>query len=937
MSENVNDSLRDSAETSAKSAKVAAEAAKKIKKGKTLSKGAALATKAISGKALVIVVGVVLVFVVLISLVNATPSVVWNSLFHVDPSINPVKSSKIERSLNADSMIKEEEEWAALVSSYLTDSHEAAYDRIRQKCKKDGVDFDATSANIIDSYDFLGSDLAKSQGVQYQNEQTIYDTLKSKGYSRNSALAILSSMSYLTGVKVDYGFDSEDGGGTTSKNEDSNTEVGAFKFSKASFSKWVMKTYPETKNNPTAVKNQMLIASVQADYFDYLMKESLSKKNLTTFKKSKNTKTSIKTLCVNFSQLGKAENKKKEKDIYNASEVFSSKHLIGNLGDDSSGNKNTAQTDSASSDKKENANSRTKQILGKIKSRKDYPKSISSNKKAAEAAYKKNKKNIDSAYRALISAKLSPSAAAGILGNAWQESHWNTTVISGDGYGSQGIIQWTGGRKSKMKSWIKSNGGNWKDITWQAKFAAYEIRQGSESKSFSSYKRNVTSYVGDSFFRTKALGSYSNFASSDDPIATTVNYCACIERCLISASNMKNRYAGTEVILEQCGGIKADASGDPNNTGAGSRQMATILAALSVKEDQLFSIPAKIENIEKDMKTGSKIFGLTGSIIDVLDHALGNNGNVSDYERELAKKEVKPSDADYVQVMKAKSKVRTAERIKNGESYKKDASKLGSRVGAVVGGWIEIQRHPDPKADLKKYMEGKNDILYDVVYGDIVTNDDGKKVYASVEIRPATTDTISRSVFGLDPDAMYQTEDGIPIADKSVTNEMAITTMTDCHMEMLYGNHDYGSGNSTEFATLGGGALGMPLKFSSKNITSPFGYRMCPFHGREFHNGIDIAKPTGTPIYAAADGTVSLAGVYGGYGNCVIIKHGGGMTTLYGHQSKLACRKGQTVRRGQLIGYVGSTGNSTGPHLHFTVTVNGKDVNPMPLLKKSSS
>ncbi len=116
-------------------------------------------------------------------------------------------------------------------------------------------------------------------------------------------------------------------------------------------------------------------------------------------------------------------------------------------------------------------------------------------------------------------------------------------------------------------------------------------------------------------------------------------------------------------------------------------------------------------------------------------------------------------------------------------------------------------------------------------------------------------------------------------------------------------------------------------------ITSPFGWRSNPFGGApDFHPGLDIAAPTGTTVTAAAGGTVIMAQWYGGYGNYISIDHGGGYSTGYGHLSAIYVANGQTVARGQAIGAVGSTGASTGPHLHFEVRINGKAVDPAPRL-----
>ncbi len=113
-------------------------------------------------------------------------------------------------------------------------------------------------------------------------------------------------------------------------------------------------------------------------------------------------------------------------------------------------------------------------------------------------------------------------------------------------------------------------------------------------------------------------------------------------------------------------------------------------------------------------------------------------------------------------------------------------------------------------------------------------------------------------------------------------------------------------------------------------VTSPFGNRTSPFTGiPTFHEGMDIAAQTGTPVVAPADGVVVRAGFGTGYGNMVEISHGYGVKTIYGHNSRLNVKPGQRVKRGDVISYVGDSGSSTGPHLHYEVRVNGLPVNPV--------
>lgn len=113
-------------------------------------------------------------------------------------------------------------------------------------------------------------------------------------------------------------------------------------------------------------------------------------------------------------------------------------------------------------------------------------------------------------------------------------------------------------------------------------------------------------------------------------------------------------------------------------------------------------------------------------------------------------------------------------------------------------------------------------------------------------------------------------------------------------------------------------------------VTSPFGNRTSPFSGiLKFHEGLDIAAQTGTPVMAPADGVVVKAGFSTGYGNMVEISHGYGIKTVFAHNSRLNVKAGQRVKRGDIISYVGDSGSSTGPHLHYEVRLNGLPVNPV--------
>ena len=140
----------------------------------------------------------------------------------------------------------------------------------------------------------------------------------------------------------------------------------------------------------------------------------------------------------------------------------------------------------------------------------------------------------------------------------------------------------------------------------------------------------------------------------------------------------------------------------------------------------------------------------------------------------------------------------------------------------------------------------------------------------------------------------------------------------------------------TGFATpapIAGVSVPSRMPLDDATLTSNFGMRTHPvLGGRRNHKGIDLAQPIGTPVYATADGVVSKAEPFSSYGNYIQIEHGGQMQTRYAHLSGYAVAAGEQVHKGQLIGFVGTTGRSTGPHLHYEVRVAGEAVDPTPYM-----
>ncbi|WP_353227956.1 M23 family metallopeptidase [Novosphingobium sp.] len=140
---------------------------------------------------------------------------------------------------------------------------------------------------------------------------------------------------------------------------------------------------------------------------------------------------------------------------------------------------------------------------------------------------------------------------------------------------------------------------------------------------------------------------------------------------------------------------------------------------------------------------------------------------------------------------------------------------------------------------------------------------------------------------------------------------------------------------SSSLADTGSASIPMLVPVTSNRaMSSNFGMRTHPvLGGYRMHKGVDLPASTGTPIHATADGVIGRADWFGGYGLCVEIEHGANLETRYGHMSRIAVAEGQHVHKGDVIGYVGSTGRSTGAHLHYEVRIGGEAVNPVPYLQ----
>lgn len=230
------------------------------------------------------------------------------------------------------------------------------------------------------------------------------------------------------------------------------------------------------------------------------------------------------------------------------------------------------------------------------------------------------------------------------------------------------------------------------------------------------------------------------------------------------------------------------------------------------------------------------------------------------------------------------------------DSYKQATGELAAQISSLQSALTQLSEQAQLDPATKEALEKLPAVIKSKAMG-------GSTTVSSALTTPAATAGNADGTLGVLKDLLGVLEDRLASVKTKVDSQQALARAT---------------------------PSGWPL---AGWLTSSFGNRRDPLNGGDdFHAGLDIAADKGTPVRATADGTVEMANYNGNYGNCVVISHGFGIGTRFGHLSGYAVAAGQKVKRGDVIGYVGSTGRTTGPHLHYEILINGQPINPLRLL-----
>ncbi|MBR2240513.1 MAG: peptidoglycan DD-metalloendopeptidase family protein [Clostridia bacterium] len=347
------------------------------------------------------------------------------------------------------------------------------------------------------------------------------------------------------------------------------------------------------------------------------------------------------------------------------------------------------------------------------------------------------------------------------------------------------------------------------------------------------------------------------------------------------------------------------------------------------------------EAIKNSQDTQEQLNNVEGQIDEVLQEVADLNSSILEYEGEIEQLTAKAQELDKSIAVKEKDlaeKKKTLENRLVAMYMKKETTFLDVVLSGKLMNFISNQDIIKQAADydnkliieveeLKTSLENEKKEVEEVKQEKEQKTQQLQKLKAEKEEKAANLTEEQKALETKLSEYKAQAEQYSQLERQAIAREEAARKAAQSQ------SSSSSSGNTSSSAVVSnpytGGKLGWPCPSSSR-ITSQYGYRIL-FGVRDFHTGIDIGAVHGSNICAAESGTVILAnyGWNGGYGNYIILNHGNGITTRYAHASQLYVSAGQTVSKGQVIAAIGTTGNSTGPHLHFEVRINGSHTNPL--------
>ena len=347
------------------------------------------------------------------------------------------------------------------------------------------------------------------------------------------------------------------------------------------------------------------------------------------------------------------------------------------------------------------------------------------------------------------------------------------------------------------------------------------------------------------------------------------------------------------------------------------------------------------EAIKNSQDTQEQLNNVEGQIDEVLQEVADLNSSILEYEGEIEQLTAKAQELDKSIAVKEKDlaeKKKTLENRLVAMYMKKETTFLDVVLSGKLMNFISNQDIIKQAADydnkliieveeLKTSLENEKKEVEEVKQEKEKKTQQLQKLKAEKEEKAANLTEEQKALETKLSEYKAQAEQYSQLERQAIAREEAARKAAQSQ------SSSSSSGNTSSSAVVSnpytGGKLGWPCPSSSR-ITSQYGYRIL-FGVRDFHTGVDIGAVHGSNICAAESGTVILAnyGWNGGYGNYIILNHGNGITTRYAHASQLYVSAGQTVSKGQVIAAVGTTGNSTGPHLHFEVRINGSHTNPL--------